>query len=354
MKEKTSHTNLQGFRIGGLVDYHEIIGGPVTSTGHRITHLETWSGRGNTEIYVAFLQDKRGCVSIDSITHTPLYSIDIPEPEQKNPPSEPFTREDFDAHFDLETSYDSQLTCPYCGWQDKDSWERSDEPQEVECEKCQKTFWYETETYKEFFSFKMKEKKMQFSKMDEGKTLVILIEGGSSSLQNEENTLSAPFLKIAMESQRWRDGRVDYNELQPYGRMGSRICAILKMHPPKRYEALLLIGKSKGAVEIHTWVRNYLYRVLEYKRRCIVTIDPHAPFGLCGKKTPINAAIYAPLIPCFNVYQRSHWPEGAEVLGATNWAINGEEVDHFNIIRKPMALRAYLEGCYKTNIKRLV
>lgn len=194
---------------------------------------------------------------------------------------------------------------------------------------------------------------MQFPQRDDGKTIVILIEGDSSSIQDEKNTLSSPFLKIASESQRWRDGRVSFHELQPHGRMRERINAIVRKFPPTEYESLLLLGKSKGAKEIHTWVKNYLYRVLEYTKRCIVTIDPHAPFGLCGKNAPINALIYAPLIHCYNVYQRSRWPEGAEVLGATNWLISDPDVDHFNIIKKQLAIRSYLEGCYKTNIKRL-
>lgn len=126
MKNRISHTFLEGFKIGDIVDYHEIIGGPITSKGHQITHLETFlsihpwldvatSEGTKTKIYVAFLSDKQGCVSIDSISKQL-------EREHRNPPSEPFTREDFDEHFDVDASYNSHLTCPYCGWQCRDSW----------------------------------------------------------------------------------------------------------------------------------------------------------------------------------------------------------------------------------------
>lgn len=41
-------------------------------------------------------------------------------------------------------SYKDEITCPYCGWEDGDSWE-SLEDGEMECGECEKTFAYTSE-----------------------------------------------------------------------------------------------------------------------------------------------------------------------------------------------------------------
>ena len=40
----------------------------------------------------------------------------------------------------MEHNYESNITCPYCGWEDNDSWEFDQEDGTVECGGCEKEF----------------------------------------------------------------------------------------------------------------------------------------------------------------------------------------------------------------------
>lgn len=64
MEDKVNNKKIQDFKKGDVVDYHSIIGGPVTSTEHTIQHIGEL-GHGET---VAWLSDKSGCVSLNAIS----------------------------------------------------------------------------------------------------------------------------------------------------------------------------------------------------------------------------------------------------------------------------------------------
>lgn len=51
------------FQVGDIVDYHSIIGGEITSTGHEITVIEEVCGT-----MCAWITNKRGCVSLDALS----------------------------------------------------------------------------------------------------------------------------------------------------------------------------------------------------------------------------------------------------------------------------------------------
>lgn len=51
------------FKIGDTVNYHSIIGGAITSTGHEITNI----GEACGDI-VAWISNKSGCVSLDALS----------------------------------------------------------------------------------------------------------------------------------------------------------------------------------------------------------------------------------------------------------------------------------------------
>jgi hypothetical protein len=51
-------------RTGDIVDYHSIVGGPISSHGHTVTSVgELPSGSA-----VAWISGKSGCVSVDALT----------------------------------------------------------------------------------------------------------------------------------------------------------------------------------------------------------------------------------------------------------------------------------------------
>jgi len=54
------------FKVGELVNYHSIIGGPVTSGGHKIKHIE--EEPNNYGCDVAWITDKSGCVAMDALS----------------------------------------------------------------------------------------------------------------------------------------------------------------------------------------------------------------------------------------------------------------------------------------------
>ena len=55
------------FVVGDLVDYHSIIGGPVTKPGLRIVRGPDFLG-GHTWVY--WLDGKRGCVAAEACTRS--------------------------------------------------------------------------------------------------------------------------------------------------------------------------------------------------------------------------------------------------------------------------------------------
>ena len=50
--------------IGDIVNYHSVIGGPVTSSGHKVKQIAYL----NDQI-VAYITGKSGCVSIKALSH---------------------------------------------------------------------------------------------------------------------------------------------------------------------------------------------------------------------------------------------------------------------------------------------
>jgi len=59
-------------KIGDKVDYHSLIGGPVTSTGHTVDS-EPYIMCGTL---VASITGKAGCVDVDALTLTPIEGQD--------------------------------------------------------------------------------------------------------------------------------------------------------------------------------------------------------------------------------------------------------------------------------------
>ena len=43
-------------------------------------------------------------------------------------------------------NYKDEITCPYCGYEQGDSWEASDSSDEEQCQDCEKKFCYQRET----------------------------------------------------------------------------------------------------------------------------------------------------------------------------------------------------------------
>lgn len=50
-------------RVGDWVNYHAVIGGPITTTGHKIRAIEVLGGRT-----VAWITGKAGCVAIEALS----------------------------------------------------------------------------------------------------------------------------------------------------------------------------------------------------------------------------------------------------------------------------------------------
>lgn len=58
---------------------------------------------------------------------------------------------------------ESEITCPHCGYKDKDSWERTGddgEMKEIDCDSCDKPFTVETHVSVSYTSY-IKEAKLQ-------------------------------------------------------------------------------------------------------------------------------------------------------------------------------------------------
>ena len=55
--------------VGELMDFHSLIGGEVTSTGHTVT--EVWPRPNNFGCDVARISGRSGCVAVAALTRTP-------------------------------------------------------------------------------------------------------------------------------------------------------------------------------------------------------------------------------------------------------------------------------------------
>jgi hypothetical protein len=53
-------------KVGDTVDYHSIIGGPVTSTGHEIKEILLMPNNFGRD--VAWVTKKAGCVALEALT----------------------------------------------------------------------------------------------------------------------------------------------------------------------------------------------------------------------------------------------------------------------------------------------
>jgi len=58
--------DVKGFRCGDVVNYHDVIGGPITSQNHIIKTL--MPEPNNFCEPVAWITNKSGCVSLDSLS----------------------------------------------------------------------------------------------------------------------------------------------------------------------------------------------------------------------------------------------------------------------------------------------
>lgn len=50
---------------------------------------------------------------------------------------------------------EAQITCPYCGWKDSNSWEFGEESGECHCLRCYRFFYVEVETELYYSSYKI-------------------------------------------------------------------------------------------------------------------------------------------------------------------------------------------------------
>jgi len=55
-------------------------------------------------------------------------------------------RNNFTTTTTLETTLESEITCPYCGWQGLDSWEFGQNEGVYDCGACDKEFWVVRDT----------------------------------------------------------------------------------------------------------------------------------------------------------------------------------------------------------------
>lgn len=56
----------------------------------------------------------------------------------------------------MDTKYEANIKCPYCGWEDRDSWESGDSG-EMECGRCDKEFTFEREVEVTYSTWKSPE-----------------------------------------------------------------------------------------------------------------------------------------------------------------------------------------------------
>lgn len=63
-----------------------------------------------------------------------------------------------------EKDYTSQITCPYCGYEDGDSWEADDDEDECECPCCGSVFSYQRNVTVEYCSQPVKKAEVVYLK----------------------------------------------------------------------------------------------------------------------------------------------------------------------------------------------
>lgn len=61
------------------------------------------------------------------------------------------------ANGDEEPRYTHEIVCPWCGYEQGDSWEAPDSDDEYECEECGKIFAYEREVEVTYCSYRVEE-----------------------------------------------------------------------------------------------------------------------------------------------------------------------------------------------------
>ena len=69
-------------------------------------------------------------------------------PEDENPPREECKDDARNARL---------LTCPWCGYEDRDSWERGDSDDRAECGRCTRLFAYDSEAVRYFTAVRIEE-----------------------------------------------------------------------------------------------------------------------------------------------------------------------------------------------------
>jgi hypothetical protein len=122
------------------------------------------------------------------------------------------------------------------------------------------------------------------------------------------------------------------------------------VHCPR---GLCVFAKSLGAYKFY---RNYdLYKFLLplFDAVSIVTVDPYAPFFLCGKNHPLSVprsmSHYTQRtgsISIFNLYQWNAYPRGARVLGASNIPV---DANHRTIVNHKQSMLLYEKTLLWTN-----
>jgi hypothetical protein len=74
----------QHIMVGDKVDYHSIIGGPVTSKWHTVQTVQL--APNNFGRAVAWISGKSGCVALDALTHTANSAICLKTEDRPCPP----------------------------------------------------------------------------------------------------------------------------------------------------------------------------------------------------------------------------------------------------------------------------
>jgi len=63
--------------------------------------------------------------------------------------------DDAPAKVEIDHKYTSGLVCPYCGYEQSDSWESADSSNDDECGECGKHFSYDSQTERYFTTRKV-------------------------------------------------------------------------------------------------------------------------------------------------------------------------------------------------------
>lgn len=60
------------------------------------------------------------------------------------------------SNFDGDTEYTSEITCPWCGYEMTDSWERSHDSDQTDCDNCGRKYEYERDVTVTYSTKKLK------------------------------------------------------------------------------------------------------------------------------------------------------------------------------------------------------